>query len=174
MSELCIIKTGKGVTKKDAQPNGIYPIISGGKSPMEFIDIYNRDENTVTISRVGAYAGFVDYQTQKFYLNDKCFSAIPKVDFVIPKFLYYTLKNREQKIMELQSEGGVPTINTEKIGNIKIQIPSLDVQQHIVEILDRFETLTNDLTSGLPAEIAARQQQYEYYRNKLLSFERIA
>lgn len=54
--------------------------------------------------------------------------------------------------------------------DIKIQVPSLAEQNRIVTILDRFDALCNNLTSGLPAEIAARQKQYEYYRDKLLSF----
>ena len=52
----------------------------------------------------------------------------------------------------------------------KIAVPPLDEQRRIVSILDRFDALCNDLTSGLPAEIAARQKQYEYYRDKLLQF----
>lgn len=51
-----------------------------------------------------------------------------------------------------------------------VPVPSLARQQQIVSILDRFDTLCNDLTTGLPAEIAARQKQYEYYRDKLLTF----
>lgn len=57
--------------------------------------------------------------------------------------------------------------------NMAIQVPSLSEQQRIVSILDKFETLVNDLSQGLPAEIAAVQEQYEYYRNKLLSFQKI-
>ena len=58
------------------------------------------------------------------------------------------------------------------IKDIKIPIPPLEVQQKIVSILDRFDALCNDLTQGLPAEIAARKKQYEYYRDKLLTFRR--
>ena len=54
--------------------------------------------------------------------------------------------------------------------NFQIPVPSLSEQQRIVDILDKFDALCNDLTSGLPAEIAARRKQYEYYRNKLLTF----
>ena len=53
-----------------------------------------------------------------------------------------------------------------------IPVPPLSEQRRIVAILDRFEALTNDLQAGLPAEIAARRQQYEYYREKLLTFKR--
>ncbi len=59
-----------------------------------------------------------------------------------------------------------------QLAKIKIPIPPLSEQRRIVSILDHFDTLTNDLASGLPAEIAAREKQYAYYRDKLLSFPR--
>ena len=61
-------------------------------------------------------------------------------------------------------------IPMEKIRKFEIPLPPLPKQRRIVTILDRFDALCNDLTSGLPAEIAARQKQYEYYRDKLLTF----
>jgi type I restriction enzyme S subunit len=70
---------------------------------------------------------------------------------------------------------GVPALNRKELVDFQIPIPPLDEQERIVEILDRFDTLCTDLTSGLPAEIAARKQQYEYYRDKLLTFrEKVA
>lgn len=59
------------------------------------------------------------------------------------------------------------------LNEFPVPIPPLSVQHRIVAILDRFDTLCNDLTSGLPAEIAARQKQYEYYRDKLLTFKEL-
>jgi type I restriction enzyme S subunit len=61
-------------------------------------------------------------------------------------------------------------IPMEKIRKFILQIPSIKEQNRVVEVLDRFDTLCNDLSAGLPAEIEARQKQYEYYRDKLLSF----
>ena len=63
-------------------------------------------------------------------------------------------------------------ISPDQLAKIEIPIPPLSEQERIVSILDRFEALTTDLTSGLPAEIKARQQQYEYYRDQLLTFKR--
>jgi type I restriction enzyme S subunit len=59
----------------------------------------------------------------------------------------------------------------EKFGNFKVPIPPLPVQEEIVRILDQFDTLVNDIKQGLPAEISARRKQYEYYRDKLLTFK---
>ena len=171
LGEVCAIKTGKGVTKNDANSNGVYPIISGGKTPMDYIDIYNRQANTVTVSRVGANAGFVSYIKEKFYLNDKCFSVIPNPsNSIVSRFLYYALKSQELKISALQSEGGVPTINTTKLGNVTIPIPPFHVQEEIVRILDKFTTLEAELE----AELDCRKRQYEYYRNQLLSLDVIS
>lgn len=71
---------------------------------------------------------------------------------------------------KLVSGGGQPQFNSGAIGKVLVPVPSLEEQHRIVSILDRFDTLCNDLTSGLPAEIEARQKQYEYYRDKLLIF----
>ena len=65
-------------------------------------------------------------------------------------------------------------ITVEAIRKINIKFPSLDEQKKIVNILDKFEDLSNDISVGLPAEIELRRKQYEYYRNKLLSFEELS
>ena len=69
--------------------------------------------------------------------------------------------------------GAQPKLNQKNLNRIPISLPSLPEQRRIVAILDRFDALCNDLTSGLPAEIAARQKQYEYYRDKLLTFKKL-
>lgn len=74
---------------------------------------------------------------------------------------------------KLVSKGGQQQFNTGAIGRVLIPVPSLDEQRRIVSILDRFDAICNDLASGLPAEIAARQKQYEYYRDKLLMFKEL-
>lgn len=68
-------------------------------------------------------------------------------------------------------QGSQSNINAAMIKNYLIPIPPLEVQEKIVETLDKFDKLCNDLSEGLPAEIEARQKQYEYYRDKLLSFK---
>ena len=57
------------------------------------------------------------------------------------------------------------------LNKVKVLLPSINEQQRIVDVLDRFDALCNDISQGLPAEIEARQKQYEYYRDKLLTFK---
>lgn len=71
------------------------------------------------------------------------------------------------------SGGAQPKLNQKNLNSIKIPLPVLQEQQRIVGVLDRFDALCNDISSGLPAEIEARQKQYEYYRDKLLSFKEL-
>ena len=64
-----------------------------------------------------------------------------------------------------------PKLNQKNLNKIEIPLPELPEQERIVDILDRFDSLCNDIQSGLPAEIDARQKQYEFYRDKLLTFK---
>lgn len=85
-----------------------------------------------------------------------------------PKYLYYNLK--KMRLSQMNEAAGVPSMNQRKLNRIQIPLPSIEEQRHIVDVLDRFDALVNDISSGLPAEIAARRAQYEYYRDRLLSF----
>ena len=83
------------------------------------------------------------------------------------------LKNMETALNAMKRGAGVPHVSGETLSNVMLHIPALQEQQRVVNILDRFDTLCNDLSEGLPAEIEARRKQYEYYRDKLLSFEEL-
>ena len=78
----------------------------------------------------------------------------------------------QKQLKKITSPVGQSKFNKTEFKKLIIPIPPLSEQERIVSILDRFESLTTDLTSGLPAEIKARQQQYEYYRDQLLTFKR--
>ena len=83
---------------------------------------------------------------------------------------YYLVKSNLNKYAR---GGGQPLITGKQLKDLVIPVPSLEIQEKIVNILDKFDKLTNDISEGLPAEIEARQKQYEYYRNKLLSFKEL-
>ena len=91
-----------------------------------------------------------------------------------PKYITYYLESSHFfKEKRKKARGAkVIEIKPEELAKIAIPIPPVSTQRRIVSILDRFESLVNDISTGLPAEIAARHQQYEYYRDQLLSFKR--
>ena len=93
-----------------------------------------------------------------------------------PKYLAYFFQTENFAKQKRKYASGVKVVRVkgEQLLKVIIPLPSLEEQQRIVDILDRFETLTTDLQSGIPAEIAARRQQYEYYREQLLTFKRKA
>ena len=92
---------------------------------------------------------------------------------ILPKFLRYLLMTDsiKQAYMKKAAGGTVKSVPMNELKKLKIPVPTIETQRKIVILLDRFDTLCNDLSTGLPAEIAARQQQYEYYRDKLLTFK---
>ena len=84
------------------------------------------------------------------------------------RFLYHMLLHKN--LNQYKTAGAQPGLSVARLETINIPVPAIEEQERIVAILDRFDALCNDLTSGLPAEITARQKQYEYYRDKLLTF----
>jgi len=78
-----------------------------------------------------------------------------------------------QKMLAAASGGTVPDLPHKKFYNLEMPLPTLTEQKKIVDVLEKFEALCNDISTGIPAEIEARQKQYEYYRDKLLSFKEV-
>lgn len=167
--QVSIMQRGTSLTKNNST-EGAYPVISGGRVPAFYCDKFNREGETITVAGSGAGAGYVQYWNEPIFVCDAF--SIKGCEDVSTKYLYYYLTNLQDKIYATKKGGGVPHVHISSIENFLIPIPHPDIQEHIVSILDKFEALVNDLSRGLPAEIAAVQEQYEYYRNKLLSFPR--
>ena len=109
-------------------------------------------------------------------IKEGVYSIKPNQSIILPKFLRYLLTTDKikQEYMKKVAGGTVKSIPMGELKKIKIPVPSIETQTKIVDVLDRFDARCNDLTSGLPAEIEARQKQYEYYRDKLLTFKPLA
>ena len=95
-------------------------------------------------------------------------------DIVSASYLYFQLSSEQFFNYDMQNAKGakMPRGSKDAVMKYEIILPALEEQERIVKILDRFDSLCNDISSGLPAEIEARQKQYEYYRDKLLAFEK--
>ena len=152
-----------------------FKYINAGTTESGFTLNYNCEADTVTTpSRGQGGIGFVGYQPYKFWLGPLCYK-IQSIDktILMNKYLYYFLLSNNDFILKLKKEGGVPAINRADLIKLSIEVPPLEEQKRIVDILDRFDKLCNDISEGLPAEIEARKKQYEYYRNKLLYFKEV-
>lgn len=172
LGEAAFINKGTYITKKQVIPGNI-PVILGGVEPAYWHSESNHDGEGIVISRSGANAGFASYWNEPIFVSDGfVLDATPGIDM---RFLFHVLKKQQAKLHSMKRGSGVPHINSKMLANnVAIPVPPLEEQQHVVSILDRFDKLTNDLSSGLPAEIEARRKQYEYYRDRLLSFDELA
>lgn len=92
-----------------------------------------------------------------------------------PKYLSYYFHTTDFFMQKKKLAHGTKVIEVtpDKLNSIIVPLPAIEEQNRIVAILDRFDALCNDITTGLPAEIEARKKQYEYYRDKLLSFQTV-
>ncbi|WQW34458.1 restriction endonuclease subunit S [Helicobacter pylori] len=169
LGEVCDFQKGKSITKK-AVTFGKVPVISGGRQPAYYHNEANRSGETIAISSSGVYAGYVSYWDIPVFLADS-FSVSPKQKTLMPKYLFHYLTTQQDAIHATKSTGGIPHVYSKDLQNFLIPIPPLEIQQEIVKILDQFSLLTTDLQAGIPAEIKARKKQYEYYREKLLTFK---
>ncbi|QLN37913.1 restriction endonuclease subunit S [Escherichia fergusonii] len=104
-------------------------------------------------------------------LNQDMKAVIPHENILV-KYIYHMIGSRGSDILRAAKKtgGSVASIDSKKLFSFKIPVPNINEQQRIVEILDKFDTLTNSITEGLPREIELRQKQYEYYRDLLFSF----
>ena len=176
LGEICdnMDKLRKPVTAS-TRISGIYPYY-GASGVVDYVNNYIFDGSYLLISEDGANLlarstpiAFSIYG--KTWVNNHAHVLHFNSD-VTRKFVEYFINNLD--ISKYVSGGAQPKLNQKKLNSILIPIPPLELQEKIVAILDRFETLVNDLTNGLPAEIAAVKDQYEYYRNKLLTFKKLS
>lgn len=134
-----------------------------------------RNSVLIALAGQGKTRGCVAINKIDLCINQSLASITPISGILNYTFLYYNLDNRYQELRDISSgDGSRGGLNLQMIKKIKIPLPSLAEQERIVNILDKFDTLVNDISQGLPAEIEARQKQYEYYRNKLLTFKEIS
>jgi len=123
---------------------------------------------------LGKVAYLADEPDKPTTLNSGVFRIHVTDEKVSPRYLfhYFTSKYFTDFVNSVKTGSTIPHLTQQGLVSLDIPIPSLEEQNRVVSILDRFETLTNDLAAGLPAEIEKRRQQYEYYRDKLLTFKR--
>jgi len=125
--------------------------------------------HSVVVAISGASAGRSAILNIRAVTNQHCCNIEINSKLADFRYVYYCIASCYEQLRNL-GRGARGDLNVSIIKSFEIPLPTLDEQRYIADILDRFDALVNDISSGLPAEIAARRAQYEYYRDRLLSF----
>ncbi|BAK81827.1 type I restriction/modification specificity protein [Candidatus Arthromitus sp. SFB-rat-Yit] len=185
LGEIGKVKMCKRILKEQTSTIGdvpFYKIGTFGKQADAYIskDLFEKyisifpypKKGDILISCSGTIGKSVEFDGKPSYFQDSNIVWLEHDNSkVINKYLWHYYQKKPWKI---STGGTIARLYNDNILKTKIPIPPLKEQQRIVSILDRFDKLCNDLTEGLPAEISARQKQYEYYRDKLLTFKSIS
>ena len=163
LKDVANLQRGSVITKENAL-EGEIPVIAGGQKPAYYCDTFNREGETITVAGSGAYAGYVSIWAIPIFVSDAF--SIKGNSLCLTKYLYYVLKNLQEKIYSTKKGGGVPHVHISSVENFEIPVPPIEVQEEIVKILDRF----TEYGRRLEEELECRKKQYEYYREKLLKF----
>lgn len=177
LGEILVRTKGTKITanemKKIHKDKAKVKIFAGGKT-FAFVDYediplknINKEPSIIVKSR-----GIIEFEfyDKPFSHKNEMWSYHSKNKNINIKYIYYYLKNKEKFFQQIGSKMQMPQISIPDTDGFVIPIPPLSKQKQIVEILDKFDALTNSITEGLPREIELRQKQYEYYRNLLLDF----
>ncbi|WP_052282391.1 restriction endonuclease subunit S [Kluyvera genomosp. 1] len=154
--------TGNTIPKSGGQ----YPVY-GSNGIVGTHDKYNSEDSPV-IGHIGAYAGIVNWGKGKHFVTYNGVICKHKSTEVLPQFAYYLLLL--QDFGSKSNSASQPFVSYHILKAPVVLVPPLDEQTRIVTVLDKFETLANSISEGLPREIELRQKQYEYYRDMLFSF----
>lgn len=170
LSELAIIGTGSHDTK-DAVVDGEYVFYARGREPLR-LDSFDFEETAIITAGDGVGVGKVfHFVSGQYALHQRAYRIVPN-SRVNARYLYHYLISDFGRYLERTSvHASVTSLRRPMFLKYQIAVPTLERQHQIAAGLDKFDKLVNDPKIGLPAELAARGQQYEYYRDKLLTFE---
>lgn len=140
LSDICELKRGTAITKKDIVEGNI-PVIAGGQKPAYFHNEFNRSGETITVAGSGAYAGFINYYNVPIFVSD-AFTIKPLDENICKtKYLYNVLKAKQDYVYSLQSGMGIPHLYTKDLIDYEIPLPPLEVQEEIVKELDGYQAV---------------------------------
>jgi len=144
LGDITTFKSGKMLSRKDCV-EGEYYVIGGGQKPSCNHNSYNMAPNTILCSKSGEYSGFISKYSTPVWASD-CFGIIPS-DKIVNNYLYYWLKHIQEQIYKKQTGGGQPHVNERDLINMEIPVPSLEIQNETVSILDELSADKDALSS---------------------------
>ena len=170
LGDTCFMKAGKAISvesisriRTDKAPYACF----GGNGLRGFVAQFSYNEDCPIIGRQGALCGNIQYAPAKFYATEHAVVVMSKGDYN-QRFLYYLLTY--MNLNQYKTGGAQPGLSVKKLEKVKAPVPDMKVQERLVEVLDNFDKVCNDLDIELPTEVEARKKQYEYYRDALLTF----
>ena len=166
LGDICEIRRGVRVVKKQLSDSDGYPVYQNSLTSLGMYQSNNRKAGTTFVICAGA-AGEIGYCNTEFWAADDCSTV--ESDVLNDRFIYFYLMTQQNKLKSQVRKASVPRLSRDAIESLSIPFPPMEIQNRIVEVLDKMTTLTAELE----AELEARKRQYEYYRNKLLTFNEI-
>lgn len=167
LGAVATIQRGKRVVRKELSVSEGYPVYQNSLSVLGYYERFNTNAETTFIVSAGA-AGEIGYSYESFWKADDVWTL--ETDVVNQRYLYHILLDKQSQIKSQIRKASIPRLSRVTLENLCVILPSLIDQDYIVTILDKFDTLTANLSKGLPKEIEQRQTQYAYFRDKLLNF----
>lgn len=162
------ITRGKRLVRSNLEEIGKFPVFQNSLKPLGYYYDKNFSGDKTCVISAGA-AGEIFYRESDFWAADDVF--VINSDLILNKYIYYFLLSKQRLIKSRVRKASIPRLSREEIERLEILIPSVELQKIIVEVLDKFQDLLSDTQGLLPEEIEQRQKQYEYYREKLLTFD---
>lgn len=173
LGDIAVVGTGSHDTK-DALSDGRYVFYARGRDPLR-LNSFDFDERAIITAGDGVGVGKVfHFADGKYALHQRAYRIVPNAGLDARYVYHFLLADFARYLERISVHASVTSLRRPMFLKYPVPVPRLEEQQRIAGILDRFDELVNDLNSGLPAELAARRAQYEYYRDKLLTFEELA
>ena len=170
LADIADIGTGSSNTNEGLE-EGKYPFYVRSQEPLRKNE-YEYDETAIITAGDGVGVGKVfHYVEGKYALHQRAYRIHINTPDVLPRYYFHYMRSAFLPyIQKTMFQGSVASIRRPMLNQFPVPVPTLDVQKRLVNVLDNFEAICTDLNIGLPAEIEARQKQYEYYRDLLLTF----
>ena len=170
LGDMLEMRAGSSISSKyifeRSDSEHIYPCY-GANGVRGYVRSMTREHDASIIGRQGALCGNVTYAYGPFFATEHAVVVSPRVE-LSQRWLYHALI--VANLSQYATKSAQPGLSVRRVAEVEIPVPRLSEQYRIADLLDRFDALVNDISSGLPAEIAARRAQYEHYRDRLLSF----
>ena len=171
----CIADIGTGSSNtNEGLKEGKYPFFVRSQEPLRKNE-YEYDETAIITAGDGVGVGKVyHFYEGKYALHQRAYRIHVNTEAMYPKFVFHYMRAKFLPYIEkTMFHGSVSSIRRPMLNKFPIPVLKVCDQKQIADILDKFDKLCEDISEGIPAEISARQKQYEYYRNQLLTFKQI-